>query len=278
MSISPNRATATPKRANGRQNMADSMRFDWRRMVVRDPDLTEATRRVLLELESWANPDGTNARPGLAGLVGKLRTPRGHVNERTARRALADGVARGFIERTVKGHGGSGRNTADCYSLRFPKEMAEVATSPETTCSGDTNKPSEPRQFGGHPNVHRIRPHGGHWQDVTGHSEQFDGHAGVQLPDPTTRSSTPEISSHLSNASDASDPITNPLVWIDTELPGGFRRGERKRAQQMLDEGTEYGSIRFALLRERSEEISRIRSSRLRGSHLAAQKLRQVSR
>ncbi|NKU56468.1 hypothetical protein GS881_24065 [Rhodococcus hoagii] len=48
-----------------RLNMTDSMRYAWRRMVVREPAPHDAARRVLLELESYADPDGDEraARP-----------------------------------------------------------------------------------------------------------------------------------------------------------------------------------------------------------------------
>lgn len=260
--------------------MADSMRYDWRRMVVRDPHLTEAARRVLLELESWADPDGTNARPGRELMVKNLRTPRGHINEKTVRRALEDGVERGFIERTVKGHGGRGGNVASVYALTFPRASVDAQISTDSSRSVDSQMPSEPSENGGHSDVHRTRLVGGHLEDVSGHIEQFGGHPDVHLPVPFTSSSTPDISSHLRNAGAgeqnqsipkadttptyAPDPIANPIAWIDNELPGGFRIGERERAKQMLDDGTAYGSIRFSLLRERREGAGQLRSVRRR--------------
>lgn len=103
--------------------MADSMRYAWRRMIVRDPDLSDATRRVLLELESYADPDGTNAHPGVQRLAENLRTSsgkHGHVSDRTVRTALAAGVERGFIQCTAPAPRGRGNRRASVYRLTFP--------------------------------------------------------------------------------------------------------------------------------------------------------------
>lgn len=259
--------------------MASSMRYDWRRMVVRDPYLTNATRRVLLELESYANPDGTSARPGRETIAENLRTPMGHINEKTVRRALEDGIERGFIECTAKGHGGRGGNTANVYALILPTPSVDTDMSTDNSGSVDAQMSSEPSRNGGHSDVHRTRLVGGHLGAVGGHVEQSAGHPDVHLPVPLTSSSTPDISSHLRNAgarertlfvpgAEATpdylpDPATNPIAWIDNELPGGFRIGERERAQEMLDGGTAtYASIRFSLLRERRERVATGRSSR----------------
>ncbi|QOH59842.1 helix-turn-helix domain-containing protein [Rhodococcus rhodochrous] len=102
--------------------MTDSTRYVWRRLVVRDPELSDSTRRVLLELESYTEPDGTNAHPGIHRLTAALHTKNGPLNERTIRRALDTGLRRGYIECTRKGHIGRRRNSADTYRLTFPPE------------------------------------------------------------------------------------------------------------------------------------------------------------
>ncbi|WP_459682124.1 hypothetical protein [Rhodococcus sp. no. 34] len=109
------------------------MRFEWRKLVVRDPHLTDATRRVLLEFESYADPDGTNVRPGILTIATSLRTLSGthqHVSERTVRSALADGIARGYIVLTAKAPRGRGNKLVDVYRLTLPGESQE----PELTC------------------------------------------------------------------------------------------------------------------------------------------------
>lgn len=110
-----------------------SMRYDWRRLIVRDAHLTESTRRVLLELESYANSDGTNAHPGVKRIASVLRTTAkpGTVNEKTVRRALATGIKRGYIECTHKSRGGRAGNDSDVYRLTLPMEEEQLDSNVE---------------------------------------------------------------------------------------------------------------------------------------------------
>ncbi|NLU81622.1 hypothetical protein [Rhodococcus sp. HNM0569] len=92
-------------------------------MVNRDPGLTDASRRVLFELESYANPDGTKAHPSVLGIALNLRTStgsHGHVSEKTVRTALRDGVGRGYIELTHKARRVPSGGLADEYRLTLP--------------------------------------------------------------------------------------------------------------------------------------------------------------
>jgi len=144
----------------------ENMRYAWRRLVVRDADLTDATRRVLFELESYADPDGTNAHPGVDLIASELRTTTkaGTVNEKTVRRALKTGVERGYIECTRKGGGGQGkRNNADTYRLTLPleKERVDGRAVVEDADQLDT---------------------GDHERDMNGpHTEQTDGTVDIQV-------------------------------------------------------------------------------------------------
>lgn len=107
-------------------------RFHWRKLVVRDPHLTPAELRVLLELESFADPDGTDARPGILKIATNLRTSTGkhrHFSDRTVRDALAVGIERGFIELTFKRPRGRGIRLVDVYKLTVP-EALEVEPLP----------------------------------------------------------------------------------------------------------------------------------------------------
>lgn len=80
-----------------------SWRYDWRKAVNRDYRLTHAERRVLFELDSAANPDGTNARPGNTLIAENLRmSAEKGMNEKSVRRALERGVELGYIEQTAK--------------------------------------------------------------------------------------------------------------------------------------------------------------------------------
>ncbi|MBJ8344828.1 hypothetical protein [Antrihabitans sp. YC2-6] len=115
--------------------MAGSQRFAWRRMVVRDPHLSDATRRVLLELESYADKDGNNARPGVMKMAEALRTEggkHGHLSERTVRTGLAHGVDRGLIELTHRAPRGRGNRRADVYRIVLPPEIEATQTAGNT--------------------------------------------------------------------------------------------------------------------------------------------------
>ena len=107
--------------------MADSMRYAWRRVVVRDAHLTEATRRVLLELESYTDADGTNAHPGIQRIAESLATVGGtvgHMSDRTVRTALDIGCSRGFLELTAKAPRRRGNKQSTVYRLTIPDEFA----------------------------------------------------------------------------------------------------------------------------------------------------------
>jgi len=282
------------------------MRYAWRSLVVRDPDLSDATRRVLLELESYADADGQNARPGQRRIAECLRTKGGeHVSERTVRRCLNIGVDRGFIECVSKGHNGRNRNSADVYRLTFPPEFVgdnsvEEGRSPDTQMSGD--RPTTT----GHLDVRQSDATTGHFETTTGHLDATTGHPDVRLPVPYTSPSTPDNSSLTFSNACASErgekgntenfsaetertsigfaalfpeqeppnnvvqirqptaPPTagpraelNPLAWIDRELPGGFRIGERETAKAALDAGKHHATIRFQILKARNSRTSR---------------------
>lgn|GEM_PF-6483593 len=251
--------------------MADSMRYAWRRMIVRDPDLSDATRRVLLELESYADPDGTNAHPGVQRLAENLRTPsgkHGHISDRTVRTALATGVERGFIECTAPAPRGRGNRRASVYRLVFPasfrheKEAPSAAANPPQKVAASTaanvavNSGSDApknrqsiteRRQPGLPTTSPLTP-------VAGSPV-----AGSHVSNASAREADREVKSAIESLSGSPDPTRNPLAWIDHELPGGFRIGERIRARELLDNGVYYATVRFALLRVRSESL---RSSR----------------
>lgn len=119
-----------------------SIRYDWRRAVNRDYRLTEADRRVLLELESYANPDGTNARPGNERIAEVLATgPEGeHVSLSSVERALRRGRELGYIVQTEKGGrrkvNGVVVKRASVWRLVMPAAVED--TSPVTQMTGDT--------------------------------------------------------------------------------------------------------------------------------------------
>ncbi|QTJ65858.1 hypothetical protein HYG77_09805 [Rhodococcus sp. ZPP] len=176
--------------------MTDSMRFVWRKLVVRDPDLSDATRRVLLELESYTNPDGTNGRPGIKRIAEALATPNDkHVSERTVRRALENGVERGFIFLDEPAPRGRGNRRADVYRLTFPafsvgEEIADTQMSTIPTEKVDTQMSTNTDLNSGHDSV------------ISGHPDTYYRTPGC----PPTSSSSPdqlspgEHSPYVSNA------------------------------------------------------------------------------
>lgn len=139
---------------------ADSIRYAWRRAVVRDYRLTEADRRVLLELESYADPDGTNARPGVDRIASHLRTAEDKgLSEKTVRRGLARGRELGYLEQTAKARRAGDRWLAAVYRLTMP--LPDAAGSPDTQMSDGLNGAAE----------------------MTGHSAAITGHWGGGSPD-----------------------------------------------------------------------------------------------
>ncbi|WP_100459595.1 helix-turn-helix domain-containing protein [Mycobacteroides abscessus] len=103
--------------------MTPEQRRDWRDYVLGAKTLTLAQRIVLLALETFADyADGTNARPGIEGLMRKCG-----LTERAVETALKRGRELGLIQRTANGfkrhaaeyrlvpiannpHGGAGQN------------------------------------------------------------------------------------------------------------------------------------------------------------------------
>ncbi|WP_139804869.1 hypothetical protein [Rhodococcus sp. 1168] len=106
------------------------MRYAWRRLVVCDEHFTDDQRRTMLMMDSYADPDGSNAHPGVQRLSEDLRktgSKTGHVSDRTVRTALALGVQRGFLELTAKAPRRRGNRLADVYRLTMPAEVAPAS-------------------------------------------------------------------------------------------------------------------------------------------------------
>ena len=139
-------------------------RFSWRRTVVRDGALTDAQRRVLLELESYANADGSNAHPGVLLMARVLRTEGGrvgHLSEKTVRTALLAGVERGYIVRTEQGRRGRERGSSDVYRLVIPEVDGALPVT-AVTGSGDGTT--------GNPDYRQSAPTTGNSDATTGKS------------------------------------------------------------------------------------------------------------
>ncbi|NMN93902.1 hypothetical protein [Antrihabitans stalactiti] len=292
--------------------MAHSMRYAWRRIVVRDPGLSEATRRVLLELESYADPDGSNARPGVRNIAEQLHTAKGkygHVSQRTVKTALATGLTRGFIELTEKAPRGRGNRRSDVYRLVIPTEMEATQTAPISADEkGATQTAPNTAEIGAITDVNRCNqtPLIGATQtayhqittyaapdpltpesspltfriahardDKTGHEEDEPEVVDAEVIDEPDGTDTTDITSPITSSFERlttrapiqeppqattqfaphpePDPTKNPLAWIDRELPQGFLRGERARAEHLLAEGKSYPAARYVILRERRQ-------------------------
>lgn len=184
----------------------DAIRFTWRKRVVRDASLTHSELRVLLELESYANEDGTNAHPGVNLISAELG-----INEKTVRRALKHGEELGYVIKTQAGRRGRGRNFADVFALSLPER--EVTT--------------------GHSDVHQSSP----WntsepQTTTGHFESTTGHLDTDYRTFSDEYRTPECPPTSPSTPDPFTPVPNtPGPVFDCEaLPG-----------EVLDESSSVG-------------------------------------
>ncbi|CPV03445.1 helix-turn-helix domain-containing protein [Mycobacteroides abscessus] len=103
--------------------MTPEQRRDWRDYVLGAKALTLAQRIVLLALETFADyADGTNARPGIEGLMRKCG-----LTERAVETALKRGRELGLIQRTANGF----KRHAAVYRLgrsQIPRMAVRVKT------------------------------------------------------------------------------------------------------------------------------------------------------
>ncbi|MFC8531383.1 MarR family winged helix-turn-helix transcriptional regulator [Nocardia sp. NPDC057227] len=258
--------------------MAPADKFAWMK-ALRGADLTHAEYRVLINLSTWANGDLTNARPGFKNLCEAAK-----VRPQTAQEALRKLIEKGWIEVSARG-GGSGRSTV--YTLTVPAGMGCGELTPSTDenphgeRAGSTENPHAHR--GGSPDVTPTvsveNPHGRSPETPTVSVENPHGDRGTTRSDQITTPGNDQLFGHLSNAGAGArgaeqgaaertppdlrvvkaaaadpgpDPYTNPMAWLDRELPfGGFHTGERARAEQLLAEGVGYATVKYTILRER---------------------------
>ncbi len=99
-------------------------RNDWERTMRRVRADKPATQHVAFVLATWADPDGSRVRPGIARLVLVTR-----LSERTVRRALEWLRDEEFILK-VK-HGNRHAREADEYRLSIPSDIFERWDSPD---------------------------------------------------------------------------------------------------------------------------------------------------
>ena len=187
--------------------MTESMRYAWRQEVNCDPRFTHAELRVAMAVESHTNPDGTNAHPGVQRIATALRTgEHTHVSERTVRRALARAEELGYLERTVKGKSGRGRNSADVYRLRLPDDARQPDSQMSADDDSTTGQPNvhDSAPIRGPSGVHQSPSTTGHFETTTGHFPTTTGHFD---PDHQTPGCPPTSSTSLVTP----DPFTPEL-------------------------------------------------------------------
>jgi hypothetical protein len=217
------------------------LRFSWRWSVTQDRRLTEMHVRVALALDHYSDPDGTNARPGAARIARELGYTRPRVTE--ALRAL---VHLGYIHKT----GSFGRSRVSVYRLTMPRSVPQLEHS--DTCDG-VPQLEHSDTCDGVPQLEHtsVFPPEGTTPVPSG------GNTTSPRPDHGPEGCSVDEVTH-DRARDLFDPETNPIAWIDNELPGGFRIGERERARELLDSGEPYGRVRWALLKDRNAAKARI--------------------
>ena len=108
--------------------------------AVRDSDLCRRDRLVAFALATFADPDGTNARPGLTRLAKATGMGRSSVSE-----GLSSLVEAGWLAVVVRGTSSPGgqRRTSE-YRLRVPAStprLVPVANSPGAEQSPDGTEP-----------------------------------------------------------------------------------------------------------------------------------------
>lgn len=121
--------------------------YEWQR-IVRRVVMPQQHKLVALLLSTWADPDGTRVRPGLALLAGAIGR-----SERTAAdvvRSLCQDW--GLLEQTERG-GGRGRSGRTAtYRLTLPVDLLDrhvllgpdgIADPPEAQASGQSSDPPE---------------------------------------------------------------------------------------------------------------------------------------
>lgn len=210
--------------------MSDSIRYEWRRAVNRDHRLTHAERRVLFELESYANPDGTNIRPGNERVAESLLTDEHTpMSEKTVRRAVKRAQDLGYIVQTAKARRAGDTWLAAVYRLKMPVD--------NPTASPDT-------QMSGHPVD--SAPITGHFE--SDHRTFSDHHRTSGCPDTssinTSSDNQKEIpATHVAGARDGlSIGTQRDLERIERQL-GGLTPDEAATAIHALTAGTRWNVV-----------------------------------
>jgi predicted ArsR family transcriptional regulator len=100
-------------------------RYQWERAIRCMEILPPARKLVALVLATYANNDGTNARPG----EGRLAQNCG-ISERAVRGHLAALRDLGLIVRTFQGSSAGRQKLADSYDLNMPSDSTRAPEAP----------------------------------------------------------------------------------------------------------------------------------------------------
>lgn len=127
-------------------------RFDWER-ALRRSDLPKLRKLVAFTLATYADPDGTSARPGLTELADACSMPYSTVKAHL--KALRDA---GWLDRTVRGSSLGRRAMADEHHLTVPIHSSLVSPDrgEHSSLVSGTQLTSEPEQ-GSLVSPHQIR-------------------------------------------------------------------------------------------------------------------------
>ncbi|MBF6330260.1 MarR family winged helix-turn-helix transcriptional regulator [Nocardia transvalensis] len=270
-------------------------KFAWME-ALRGADLSHAEYRILLNLSTWANGDLTNAYPGMKALAEAAQ-----VSPPTLKKALRTLTAKGWIVLVDPGGNQYWKGKANVYSLAVPKGVTGLSPSGSQggkPFSEGGNSVSEGGKSAPGEGDNSVIPHQELLPgDSTNASDQAAvvaladagarGRVAEQSPAEVIAAEVVEETVHAHGfeaiftpsaaapvepapsvpapvAEFGSDPAANPLAWLDSQLPGGFLAGERAKAQQMLDAGDHYTSVRWAVLRGRQKPKPKLPSSRRR--------------
>lgn len=95
-------------------------KFTWQQKVIRSSGLPASTRHVGLVLSVYADPDGSNAFPGVQNLMDDCG-----LSKRTILRALELLRAELLIERTYSRRQSGRRGLSDTYRLTMPSYLPD---------------------------------------------------------------------------------------------------------------------------------------------------------
>lgn len=215
-------------------DLTRAQRREWRDRVFGHPELSLASKLVLLALETFADyPSGANARPGVAGLMEKC----GGLSDRAVRTALTDGKRIGLIERTRRAN--PKRGLAAVYRL-----VSTGTGVPVDDVSTGTSAPVDDHSSG------TVVPIESRFQPARKAFQPAQPPVSTGTPVPPTKSLTP-----IQNTNRRARQVRNARAtdWLpDLITPGRCGIDEIDDltgcAQRLLDEGeTDLRTLRVAV-------------------------------